>query len=170
MWRNTPEVIHHLSKSKPANMKGSIMFSKCNQFFPTGSKLSAAHCTKSHHGHQIHANPSLHQPAGGEGTQTQTVHKHTTCSQSRAPGVMRWNTPRTNRTETAPSIRPSDFDLILTHDVGHYVNSRACGSESWCTTCGARYSTIFPQQLLPWGQWASFLFSTCDWFLQLCGH
>lgn len=27
------------------------------------------------------------------------------------------------------SIRPSDFDLILTHDVGHYVNSRACVSE-----------------------------------------
>lgn len=27
------------------------------------------------------------------------------------------------------SISPSDFDLILTLDVGQYVNSRACVSE-----------------------------------------
>lgn len=72
---------------------------------------------------------------------------------------MRWIT-LINSSETAWSVRPSDFDLILTLDVGRYVNSRACVSVRelvhYFLAC---YSTIFPPQLLPWGQWASFLFS-----------
>lgn len=94
---NTPHMIHHLTKNKTANIKRSIMFSKCNQFLPAGSKLSAARHTKSHRGHQIHANPSLHHhTAGGEG-QSEARHisrlcTNTTWSQSLAPGVVRWNT------------------------------------------------------------------------------
>lgn len=70
-----------------------------------------------------------------------TAHKHTLCTRCaqthylvtkpgpRCDEVDHALNLQTNRPERAPSIRPSDFDLILTHDVGQYVNSRTCVSE-----------------------------------------
>lgn len=135
MWKNAPSVIRRLTEKE--DIKRSVMFSKCNQFLSTGSKLSTTHCTKSHRGHQIHANPSLHHHVAGDGGQSAQRHiKHRLCTNTlpghKAPPRVWWGgtSPlQTNRSKWARSIRPSDFDLVLTHDVGPYVNSRACVSE-----------------------------------------
>lgn len=135
MWKNAPSVIRRLTEKE--DIKRSVMFSKCNQFLSTGSKLSTTHCTKSHRGHQIHANPSLHHHVAGDGGQSAQRHiKHRLCTNTlpghKAPPRVWWGgtSPlQTNRSKWAQSIRPSDFDLVLTHDVGPYVNSRACVSE-----------------------------------------
>lgn len=137
--RNASKFIHTaLAKSKKVNIKSSVMFSKCNQFLPTDSKLSTAHCAKSQRGHQIHANPSLshHMEGGGGESDRATTHKHRPCTNTlpghKARPQVWWggtHSLQTNRTKRARSIRPSDFDLVLTHDVGQYVNSRACVSE-----------------------------------------
>ena len=73
----------------------------------------------------------------GMGGQSEHRHiKHRLCTNTlpghKAPPQVWWGgtSPlQTNRSKWARSVRPSDFDLVLTHDVGPYVNSRACVSE-----------------------------------------
>lgn len=87
---------------------------------------------------------SISPHGGGSVTTTENKHrhKHPPWSQSRAPGVMRWNAPRTNRTERARSARPSDRDLILTWRGPKCKFKGFCKWRSWCTSC-------WPQRRLP---------------------
>lgn len=77
-----------------------------------------------------------HSPITWEGSVRATTHKHRPCTNTlpghKARPQVWWggtHSLQTNRTKRAWSIRPSDFDLVLTHDVGQHVNSRACVSE-----------------------------------------
>lgn len=105
------------------------MFSTCNQFLPTESKLSTVHCAKSQRGHQIHANPS---PTHGGGSVSAITHTDTERAQTHylvtkfrpRSDEMGHSHCKQTKIRRAWSIRPSDFDLIVTHDVGQYANSR----------------------------------------------
>lgn len=163
------------NSGETAGIKRPIIFSKCDQFHPTGSKLSAACCTKSHRSHQIHANPSLHHGTGRKGgggvssqsldTQTQAVHQHTTWWQSLALGLMRW---KTHSKQCMEGLEHTPFWLWPHSGVWDDVK---CKFKGLCKRVGALLACLLQHththkhahtllaQLLPWEQWASFFYS-----------
>lgn len=94
--RGVREEIHlklstmHLEQALIVSINQCVMFSKCNQFLATDSKLSTAHCTKSRWGHQIRANPpySTIIQGGGSVRASNRAQTHYLVTQCLAPGGM----------------------------------------------------------------------------------